>query len=46
MANSKKKLSPKKAVPRQITELESAVVEVRGTQKLETSKTVVILAGS
>ena len=34
MANSKKKRSPKKAVPRQITELEGAIAEVRGTQKI------------
>jgi phosphoribosyl-ATP pyrophosphohydrolase len=33
MANSKKKRLPKNAVPRQITELENAISEVRGSRK-------------
>lgn len=45
MANSKKKRSPKKAVPRQITELESAIAEVRETQKISPRTTRLIASG-
>jgi phosphoribosyl-ATP pyrophosphohydrolase len=34
MARSKKKRSPKNAVPNQITELENAIAEVRGSRKI------------
>ncbi len=45
MANSKKKRSPKKVVPRQITELESAIAEVRGTQKISPRTARLIASG-
>jgi phosphoribosyl-ATP pyrophosphohydrolase len=45
MANSKKKRPPKKAVPRQITELESAIAGVRGTQKISARTTRLIASG-
>ena len=45
MANSKKKRSPKKAVPRQITELESAIAEVRGSRKISPRTARLIASG-
>jgi phosphoribosyl-ATP pyrophosphohydrolase len=45
MANSKKKRSPKKAVPRQITELESAIAEVRGSRKISPRTARLITSG-
>jgi phosphoribosyl-ATP pyrophosphohydrolase len=45
MANSKKKRSPKKAVPRQITELESAISEVRGSRKISPRSARLIASG-
>jgi phosphoribosyl-ATP pyrophosphohydrolase len=45
MANSKKKRSPKKAVPRQITELESTIAEVRGSRKISPRTARLIASG-
>jgi phosphoribosyl-ATP pyrophosphohydrolase len=45
MANSKRKRSPKKAVPRQITELESAIAEVRGSRKISPRTARLIASG-
>jgi phosphoribosyl-ATP pyrophosphohydrolase len=45
MANSKKKRLPKKTVPRPITELESAIAEVRGSQKISPRTARLIASG-
>jgi phosphoribosyl-ATP pyrophosphohydrolase len=45
MANSKKKRSPKKAVPRQIMELESTIAEVRGSRKISPRTARLIASG-
>src|ERR1700758_105076 len=45
MANSKKKRSPKKDVPRQITALESAISEGRGSRKISPRTARLIASG-
>jgi phosphoribosyl-ATP pyrophosphohydrolase len=45
MAHSKKKRLPKNAVPRQITELETAIAEVRGIRKVSPRTTRLITSG-
>jgi phosphoribosyl-ATP pyrophosphohydrolase len=45
MANSKKKRWPKTAVPRQISELDSAIAEVRGTRKISPRTARLIASG-
>lgn len=45
MAHAKKKRLPKNAVPRQITELETAIAEVRGIRKVSPRTTRLITSG-
>lgn len=45
MAQAKKKRLSKKAVPRQITELENAIAEVRGTRKISPRTARLIASG-
>ena len=45
MARSKKKRSPKNAVPNQITELENAIAEVRGSRKISARTARLVSSG-